>query len=69
MSLLVCSDGDKRREGREEEYTAAFKSGDVLTVCVDLGKGTLRFSRYVVCPRMTSTKLYARPSHAVPARR
>ena len=32
------SDGDKRFDGREEEYAAAFKNGDVLTVCVDMGK-------------------------------
>ncbi len=39
------SDGDKRFGGREEEFCAPFKSGDVLSVCVDLGRGTLRFSR------------------------
>ena len=31
------SDGDKRYNGREEEYTAAFKNGDVLTVGAALG--------------------------------
>eukprot|EP00798_Chlamydomonas_sp_ICE-L_P005097 gene5097-34897_t len=39
------SDGDKRFDGREEEYSSAFKNGDVLTVCLDLDKGSLRFSR------------------------
>lgn len=39
------SDGDKRSAGKEEEYTSAFKNGDVLTVGIDLNKGALRFSR------------------------
>ena len=39
------SDGDRRFEGREEEFTAPFANGDVLTVGVDLGRGTVRFSR------------------------
>jgi hypothetical protein len=43
------SDGDKRFAGKEEEYTAAFKNGDVLTVGIDLGRGVLRFSRNGVC--------------------
>ena len=32
------SDGDKRYEGKEEEYTAPFKNGDVLTVSMDARK-------------------------------
>ena len=39
------SDGDKRFEGKEEEYTAPFKNGDVLTVTMDGRKGSIRFSR------------------------
>jgi hypothetical protein len=39
------SDGDRRHGGREEEFTGAFKNGDVLTVGIDLGRGVLRFSR------------------------
>jgi hypothetical protein len=32
------SDGDKRCEGREEEYAVPFKNGDVLTVSMDVQK-------------------------------
>lgn len=39
------SDGDKRHDGREEEFTVGFKNGDVLSVCLDLGKQQLRFAR------------------------
>lgn len=39
------SDGDRRFNGREEEFTGAFKNGDVLTVGIDLGRGALSFSR------------------------
>lgn len=39
------SDGDKRFDGRDEEFTQPFKSGDVLTVCVDMGRGILRINR------------------------
>ncbi|WIA29279.1 hypothetical protein OEZ86_011784 [Tetradesmus obliquus] len=39
------SDGDRRFNGREEEFTGAFKNGDVLTVAMDLANGILRFSR------------------------
>ncbi|WIA09202.1 hypothetical protein OEZ85_008612 [Tetradesmus obliquus] len=39
------SDGDRRFNGREEEFTGAFKNGDVLTVGMDLANGILRFSR------------------------
>ncbi|GFH08322.1 uncharacterized protein HaLaN_03266, partial [Haematococcus lacustris] len=34
-----------RFNGREQEYTAPFKNGDVLTVCVDMTAGVLRFRR------------------------
>ncbi|KAJ9531877.1 hypothetical protein QJQ45_022018 [Haematococcus lacustris] len=39
------SDGDMRFNGREQGYTAPFKNGDVLTVCVDMTAGVLRFRR------------------------
>ncbi|KAF8073005.1 E3 ubiquitin-protein ligase TOM1-like [Scenedesmus sp. PABB004] len=39
------SDGDRRFNGREEEFTSPFKNGDVLTVGMDLTNGVLRFSR------------------------
>ena len=32
------SDGDKRFDGKEEEYAAPFKNGDVLTVSLDVRK-------------------------------
>ncbi len=39
------SDGDKRYNGREQEFTQPFKNGDVLTVSVSLAAGTIRFAR------------------------
>lgn len=39
------SDGDKRYDGREQEFTQPFKNGDVLTVSVSLAAGTIRFAR------------------------
>ena len=39
------SDGDKRFDGREEEFASAFKNGDVLTVTMDPKLKTISFSR------------------------
>ncbi|KAG2432997.1 hypothetical protein HXX76_008725 [Chlamydomonas incerta] len=39
------SDGDKRFDGREQEFTQSFKNGDVLTVSVNLAVGSIRFAR------------------------
>lgn len=39
------SDGDRRFDGKEDEFAQPFKNGDVLTVTVDLTAGTLSFAR------------------------
>jgi hypothetical protein len=45
LGWALHSDGDKRFASREQEYCSPFRNGDVLSVCVDLGRGCLRFCR------------------------